>query len=306
VGGWSDDDLPELAGRVAVVTGGNAGLGFETARALAAHGAHVVLAARDPGRGAAAVDRIRAETGADRVERGLLDLADLASVRRFAAEVTARHERLDVLVNNAAAIILPRRQLTADGFEAHFGINHLGHFALTGLLLPALRRSAGAGRPARVVTVTSMMYRNARLDFDDLQGEDYRPARAYGRSKLANVLFGRELERRSGGAPRSLLAHPGYARTTPTGATLTDLATRLFAQPARAGAWPLLYAATRPELPGAAFVGPGHLFGMRGSPARATLAAVADDATAAARLWSESERLTGVRYAFTPAPKTGS
>jgi NAD(P)-dependent dehydrogenase (short-subunit alcohol dehydrogenase family) len=290
VGGWSDDDLPELAGRVAVVTGGNAGLGFETARALAAHGAHVVLAARDPGRGAAAVDRIRAETGADRVERGLLDLADLASVRRFAAEVTARHERLDVLVNNAAAIILPRRQLTADGFEAHFGINHLGHFALTGLLLPALRRSAGAGRPARVVTVTSMMYRNARLDFDDLQGEDYRPARAYGRSKLANVLF----------------AHPGYARTTPTGATLTDLATRLFAQPARAGAWPLLYAATRPELPGAAFVGPGHLFGMRGSPARATLAAVADDATAAARLWSESERLTGVRYAFTPAPKTGS
>jgi NAD(P)-dependent dehydrogenase (short-subunit alcohol dehydrogenase family) len=182
-GGWTDEDLPGLAGLVAVVTGGTAGIGFEVVRALAAHGAHVVLAARDEGRNAAAAEEIRGATGAgERVEPAVLDLGDLGSVRRFAAGVVERHGRVGLLVNNGGVMILPRREETADGFEAHFGINHLGHFALTGLLLPALRGG-------RVVTVTSMMYRSARLDFEDLRGQDYRPARAYGRSKLANVLF---------------------------------------------------------------------------------------------------------------------
>lgn len=291
VGGWTDEDLPDLAKRVAVVTGGTDGIGWQVVRALAAHGATVVLAGRDAGRNAAAAERVLAATG-KRVETGLLELGEVASVRRFAAEVTGRHERIHLLVNNGGVQILPRREATADGVEAHFGINHLGHFALTGLLLPALR---AAGRRATVVTVTSMMYRTAQLDED----EEYRPGRAYARSKLANVLFGRELSRRYGGAPRSLLAHPGWARTRPSGQALTDLGARLFAQPARAGAWPVLYAATRTELPNGAFVGPGRMFGMRGAPARTGYAPVADDWAAATRLWADAQRRTGVRY---PAP----
>jgi NAD(P)-dependent dehydrogenase (short-subunit alcohol dehydrogenase family) len=300
VAGWTDEDLPDLAGRVAVVTGGTDGVGFEVVRALAAHGAHVVLAGRDAGRNEAAAERVRAATGADdRVEPGVLELGEVGSVRAFAEGVTGRHERVDFLVNNGGVQILPRREVTADGAEAHFGVNHLGHFALTGLLLPALR---AGGRRATVVTVTSMMYRTATPEPEDPGDEDYRPGSAYARSKLANVLFARELARRYGGSPRSLLAHPGWARTRPSGQALTDLGTRLFAQPARAGAWPVLYAATRGDLPNGALVGPGHFFGMRGSPARATFAPVADDASAASRLWTDSERRTGVRY---PAPDPG-
>src|SRR3954464_7873739 len=248
--GWTAADMADQSGRIAVVTGANSGIGFHAARELAAHGAKVILAVRDTeGKGAGAAARMTGD-----VEVRKLDLADLASVRSFAAGVDGP---LDLLVNNAGVMAPPRRE-TADGFELQLGTNHLGHFALTGLLLARLL----AGDEPRVVTVSSGAHRMGRIDFDDPQSERrYRRWGAYGQSKLANLLFAFELQRRAGLALLSVAAHPGYAATNLQGRSL-GVFNRLLAQSAASGALPALYAATA-DVPPAAYVGPGGPQEMR-------------------------------------------
>lgn len=290
-GRWSHDSLPDLSGRTAVVTGANSGIGFVTAEALARAGARVVLAVRDVERGKAAAGRM---SGATEVRR--LDLADLASVREFAAGWDGP---LDLLINNAGVMMLPR-QRTRDGFEMQFGTNHLGHFALTNLLLPHVTD--------RVVTVASGAHRwpGAAIHFDDLDlANGYNPQRAYAQSKLANLLFTLELQRRlteAGSAVRAVAAHPGWAATNlqshagnPVTRLLMQLGNRLFAQSDRAGALPTLYAAVE-DVPGAAYVGPDGFAEMRGRPTLVGRTRAASDAGVARRLWDVSEELTGVRF----------
>jgi NAD(P)-dependent dehydrogenase (short-subunit alcohol dehydrogenase family) len=281
--------LPDLTGRAAVVTGGNSGLGLETARILAGRGARVVLAVRDTAKGEEAARGIEGETEVRR-----LDLADLASVREFA---DGWKGGLELLINNAGLMAIPESR-TKDGFETQFGVNHLGHFALTNLLL---RHVTG-----RVVTVSSGMHRGARrIDFDNpnLEGR-YTPYRAYNQSKLANLLFTLELQRRLDGVGSQVLAtaaHPGYAATNLQGRSENPLQDRLLrignkvvAQSAAAGALPTVYAATQ-DVPGAAFAGPTGLF-VNGAPGPASRSAAALDPEAARRLWTLSEELTGTSF----------
>lgn len=298
---WSGEDIPDQTGRLAVVTGSTGGLGLETARALVGAGAEVVVAARDPAKGAAAVGDLGPRA---RFER--LDLADLASVEDFAARLEREGRPLDLLVNNAGVMAPPDRVVTKEGFELQFGTNHLGPFALTGRLLPLLRRAAAA----RVVSVASVAARLGALDFGDLQSERrYSAWRAYGRSKLADLMFARELDRRSrsdGWGVRSVAAHPGWSRTdlmTPRpgmkGHWLfapSKLVEGLFSQSAAAGAAPILFAATAPDAKPGGYYGPQGAGEMKGpvGPAAAPRAAASE--ADAARLWEESERLTGVRY----------
>jgi NAD(P)-dependent dehydrogenase (short-subunit alcohol dehydrogenase family) len=285
VPGWTAQDIPDQAGRRVVVTGANSGIGFEAARELAAHGARVIVACRDLTKGAEAAARMTGD-----VELRRLDLADLASVREFAAGVDGP---LDLLVNNAGVMAPPRRT-TADGFELQIGTNHLGHFALTGLLLGNLL----AGDEPRVVTVSSGAHRIGRIDFDDLQSERrYFRWGAYGQSKLANLLFAFELQRRAGLSLLSVAAHPGYAATNLQGRSLAVF-NLLVAQSAAMGALPTLYAATA-DIPPAAYVGPGGPGELRGPPALVSASGAARDEAAAARLWEVSERLTGVAFDFT-------
>ena len=317
--GWTPVAIPDLSGLVALVTGANSGIGFHTAAGLAGHGARVILACRDPGRGEEALTRIRA--GGATAELRALDLADLGSVRRLADDMTAALPRLDVLVNNAGVMALPQR-VTADGFEMQFGTNHLGHFALTGLLLPLLlagsvpRRGPSSGPelttgPARVVTVSSTMHRTGRIAKDDLMGERrYSPWRAYSQSKLANLLFFRELQRRAddaGAHLASLAAHPGYAATNLQSAgprmsgnalmgRLMALGNTVFGQSAEHGAWPSLRAATDPLARGGEYFGPSGFAEQRGKPRRVGMTAAAMDPETAAWLWQRSVELTGVDY----------
>jgi NAD(P)-dependent dehydrogenase (short-subunit alcohol dehydrogenase family) len=302
--GWTVRDIPDLKGRTMVVTGASGGLGYVTSRELARRGARVVLACRDQQRGQAALERLLGEVPEARVELRLLDLADLASVRAFAAEWHGR--RLDVLVNNAGLMAVPRAR-TADGFEAQFGVNHLGHFALTGLLLGSLLSTPDA----RVVTVSSLLHLLANIDLRDLNAERrYRRWVAYARSKTANLLFTHELARRLRG--RDVVAcavHPGYAHTDLAlrGARLAGrrrqesavrLAGRLLAAPPEVGATPLLFAATAPGVRPDSFTGPSVL-GVRtwrGGPGGPWRAPWTRDDAMGERLWSASEDLTGVRY----------
>jgi len=295
--GWSESDIPRIDGRLAIVTGANSGLGFETARVLASRGAEVVLACRNEERGRTAQGRI---PGAS---LRLLDLADLASVQRFADETLAEGRPLDLLVNNAGVMALPFGR-TKDGFETQLGVNHLGHYALTGRLLPLLLEAPRG----RVVTVSSLVHVPGRMRWDDLsfQRGGYHPWVAYAQSKLANLLFTFELERRlreAGTNAIALAAHPGYAATNlQLGATERSFegVWRLFnsrvAQSAADGALPTLYAATAPEAEGGALYGPGGPFEMRGSPKRVSGRGRANSRTDAERLWEASERLTGVRF----------
>ncbi|HWF35119.1 MAG TPA: oxidoreductase [Solirubrobacteraceae bacterium] len=303
--GWTAQDIPDQTGRLAVVTGANSGLGLVTARELARAGAEVIIACRDTGKGERALATIRAAVPGAHAEVQQLDLADLSSVKAFAARLGETHERIDLLINNAGVMALPRRT-TVDGFESQLATNHLGHFALTGLLLGPL---LAAPHP-RVVTLSSMVHRIGRINFADLQGERrYHRWIAYGQSKLANLLFAFELQRRAGGAGtnlQSLAAHPGYAATNLQSAGPEvaaerwgmALANRVIAQSADMGALPTLYAATVPDLPGGTFVGPGGPGEMRGAPRPVTAKARAYDTEAARRLWDVSEELTGVRYEF--------
>jgi NAD(P)-dependent dehydrogenase (short-subunit alcohol dehydrogenase family) len=287
---WTADDISAQDGRTFVITGANSGIGLEAARALGAAGAHVVVACRDTSKGEHAVGDLVGDFDVRR-----LDLADLASVRAFAAELD---RDVDVLIDNAGVMAVPRAK-TADGFELQLGTNHLGHFALAGLLLPRIRD--------RVVTIASQAHRTGRINFGDLQSErHYQRWIAYGQSKLANLLFMMELQRRldAAGSPlRSVAAHPGYSATNLQSHTqsiqdqLMGIANRLIAQSAAMGALPTLYAATV-DLPGAAYVGPDGLFEQRGHPKLVDMSGAAKDADTARRLWEVSEELTGVRYDF--------
>jgi NAD(P)-dependent dehydrogenase (short-subunit alcohol dehydrogenase family) len=300
---WTAADIPDLSGRRAVVTGANSGLGLQIACQLARHGARVVLACRDVKKGEEASQRIR-DGGDAAVEVARLDLADLASIHDFAEN--RRGAGLDLLVNNAGVMALPRRT-TKDGFEMQLGTNHLGHFALTGLLLPGLLERPGA----RVVTMSSGAHSFGHIRFDNLQGErHYQRWLAYGQSKLANLLFAFELSRRSALSDldlTSVAAHPGYAATnlqtqgarmenSRVKAKLAELGNSLFAQSGAQGALPALYAATMPDVIGGEYFGPDGRGGLRGHPTRAHTTKAARDPELAARLWAVSEELTGVSY----------
>jgi NAD(P)-dependent dehydrogenase (short-subunit alcohol dehydrogenase family) len=295
---WTSDDVPGQQGRLAVVTGANTGLGFETARVLAARGASVVLAVRDAEKGKRAAARIAGTAPGANVTVQPLDLASLDSIRAAAGELRARHPRIDLLINNAGVMLTPR-QTTRDGFELQLGTNHLGHFALTGLLLEQMLPVPGS----RVVTVSSIAHRvQARINFDDLQGErSYSRVGAYSQSKLANLMFTYELQRRlsGGGTTIAVAAHPGLASTELaryTPAIIASFYLRVMTQPAAMGALPVLRAATDPGVHGGQYYGPGGLFGARGYPKLAKSSRQSRDTAIQRRLWTVSEQLTGVTF----------
>ncbi|MEU4276007.1 oxidoreductase [Streptomyces tanashiensis] len=298
---WTADLIPDQTGRVFVVTGANSGLGLATTRALARRGGRVILAVRDEEKGRRAVEAL--DVDARLLDVRPLDLADLASVRAFADRMRAEHPHLDVLVNNAG-VMAPPRTLSPQGHELQFATNHLGHFALTGLLLDLL----AAGTDPRVVTVSSINHRQGGLRFDDLSGErGYAPMAFYNQSKFANAVFGQELHRRltaAAGPVRSVLAHPGYTATSLQMKDTSGLAKLFFgrignpllAQRPERGALPQLYAATDPSVEGGEFIGPDGMGELRGAPTRVRLSDAAGDPGTGRRLWEESERLTGVRF----------
>jgi len=290
--------MPDLTGRTALVTGANSGLGLHTSLELARRGARVLMACRSPERGEQALARVRAATAGATAELVALDLAALSSISAAAEDVASRTDRLDLLVANAGIMAVPR-SLTADGFESQLGTNHLGHFALTGRLLPQLL----AAPAPRVVVVSSAAHRSGRLRLDDLMSErSYTRWGAYGQSKLANLLFAGELSRRAQGRLLVAAAHPGYAATnlqsgqqSPLLEGAMKVGNLLIAQSDAQGAWPSLYAATMPDVQPDDYFGPG-LFELRGSPKRVGRSADAQDQAAAHLLWEQSERLTGVSY----------
>jgi NAD(P)-dependent dehydrogenase (short-subunit alcohol dehydrogenase family) len=301
--GWTAGDIPDQSGRTAVVTGANSGIGLVTARELAYRGARVILACRSETRGRAAEAAINEQVPSARVEFRPLDLGDLSSVREFAAGFP--YERLDLLINNAGVMALPYGT-TADGFETQFGVNHLGHFALTGLLLPRLIETPGA----RVVSVSSGMHLMANIDLDDLNSDrSYSRWIAYSRSKSANLLFVHELARRfaaAGSDTVAAAAQPGYAKTNLQTAgvrmegrerteRVVEVASRIIGQSAEAGALPTLYAATEPGVQPDSFTGP-RIQNWRGSPTRSWRAKWTLNDTAGELLWAASEKLTKVRY----------
>ncbi len=302
---WTASEIPSQKDRLAVVTG-TGGLGFEDALELARAGGEVIIAGRNPQKGAAAVERIRGEvpTAALRFER--LDLASLKSVEDFAGRMKQRHERLDILINNAGVMVPPQRQETEDGFELQLGTNYLGHFALTAHLLPLLQK----GRDARVVTLSSVAARTGQINFADLQSSAaYNPGRAYAQSKIACLMFARELQRRSELGQwgiASIGAHPGVSRTdllhnapgrmSPMGLT-RSLLWFLF-QPVAQGALPTLYAATDPQAQPGGYYGPDRLWETRGFPTAAKVPPQALDQTVSERLWQVSEQLAGVTMAL--------
>jgi NAD(P)-dependent dehydrogenase (short-subunit alcohol dehydrogenase family) len=300
--GWDAERIPDQTGRVAVVTGANSGLGLVVARELARRGALVVLACRNMDKGRAALAEVRAAATGPEPELEGLDLADLSSVRSFAERFKAGHDGLDLLINNAGVMASPRRH-TADGFELHLGTNHLGHFALTNLLLPLME-----GREdARVVTESSNAHKTVRrIAFDNLNGDrHYFRWNAYGQSKLANLMFALELDRRlraQGSTVKSLAAHPGYSSTNlqSAAAPLVDrmimkVTNAAVGQSAEMGALPTLYAATEPGLEGGTYVGPDGIAEQRGYPRVVSPNRVARDEQAAGRLWEVSEELTAAR-----------
>ncbi len=298
---WTTAQIPNLAGKRAIVTGANIGLGFQTARELARAGAQVVLACRSVERGSAAAARIQAEQPGAQVHAALLDLSTLQSVRIFAEEVVASGS-LDILVNNAGIMAVPLRQTTVDGFEMQLGTNYLGHFALTGLLLPALL----AAPAPRVVSLSSNAHKRGQMHFDDLQMEhNYTPFGAYSQTKLAMLLYAFELQRRSTthNSPLvSVAAHPGLSSTAIVRelkggiAFITNLAFRFVGQDEAQGALPQLYAAVAPDVTPGGYYGPGGWQEFKGDPAPAKLAPQAKDLAAQSRLWTISEELTGVIY----------
>lgn len=300
---WTTSDIPDQTGRTAVVTGAG-GLGYEDALALAGAGASVIVASRNPDKGAEAVSRIRAEVPGADVRFEALDLASLNSVATFAERLAGQMDGLDLLINNAGVMDPPVRRETEDGFELQLGTNHLGHFALTGRLLPLLQK----GRDARVVTLSSIAARQGAIDFDDLNGEaDYQSRRLYAQSKLACLMFALELQRRveaNGWNFASLGAHPGVSRTdllhnapgkNSTVGRARSLLWFLF-QPVPQGALPTLFAATAPEAKPGGYYGPDGPVELRGYPTEAAIPTRALDREACARLWTVSEDLTGVRF----------
>ena len=302
---WSTADIPPMTGKTAVITGATGGLGYETALALAGAGATVVLTGRNDAKGRGALEEIRIQVPNARISYEELDLAKLASVADFAARFGAAHTSLDLLVNNAGVMALPKRQETADGFEMQLGTNYLGHYALTARLLPLLRR----GSQPRVVNLSSLAHRSGAINFDDLQSRrSYSPWKAYCQSKLAMLIFAFELQRRSDAAGWGLMsnaAHPGYARTDlipngPGGRGLMWQVSKslqpLISHSAAAGALPTLFAATSPQAKPAGYYGPNWFYELKGPPMPAKVMPQARDAAVAARLWDVSAALTGVSF----------
>jgi NAD(P)-dependent dehydrogenase (short-subunit alcohol dehydrogenase family) len=301
---WTVGEIPSQSGKLAIVTGATGGLGYETALALAMAGAEVLVTGRNAEKGRVAIERIKRAEPSAKVRFEMLDLTSLASVRAFATKMIARGEPLDLLINNAGVMDLPARRLTEDGFEMQFGTNHLSHFALTGLLLPLLRRAE-----ARVVNVSSLAHRGGKIDFDNLQAErKYKSWPAYQQSKLANLLFTFELQRRSdafGWGVMSNAAHPGYARTDliPNGpgtggvkGVLTKILGSFMSHSAAEGALPTLFAATSPAAAPAGYYGPNGFYELKGPVAPAKVFPQAKDEVVARKLWAVSEQLTGVTW----------
>lgn len=298
---WDETLIPDQSGKTIVITGASSGLGLSTAMALAAKGAEVIIAVRNIQKGNAAADQIRRRHANANVKIMKLDLGDLNGIRAFAAAYREQYSNLSVLINNAG-VMMPPYQKTKDGFELQFGTNHLGHFALTGFLLPLLLRTP----KSRVVTIGSLAARSGRIDFDNLDGsKGYRGFTFYRQSKLANVLFARELQRRlfqAGAETVSIACHPGIAATNITSRgsgnssnrLLTFLMNRLF-QSAEMGALPSLYAATYPSLNGGEYIGPDGKGAKKGYPSLDPSIDLIDDPNIAERLWEVSERLTGIR-----------
>jgi NAD(P)-dependent dehydrogenase (short-subunit alcohol dehydrogenase family) len=296
---WTDADVPDQSGRVAIVTGSNSGLGFDTARVLAERGATVVIAARDPEKGAAAAARILQSTPAADISVQSLDLSSMDAVRAAAAEMKAAHPRIDLLVNNAGVMYVSPRQPTTDGFEMQFGTNHLGHFALTGLLLENMLDVAGS----RVVTVSSVGHRMfASIHFEDLQWtRSYNRFAAYGQSKLANLMFTYDLQRRlaaKGAHTVANAAHPGFSNTELQRhlPTFVRPAIALISQNPAMGALPTLRAATDPAVTGGLYFGPDGLGEFAGNPKVVASSKQSHDESIQQRLWSVSEELTGVTF----------
>jgi NAD(P)-dependent dehydrogenase (short-subunit alcohol dehydrogenase family) len=303
MGGWTNDDIPDQTGRTILITGANSGLGVRSAEALAARGAHVVMACRNSAKAESARLGVAAVATGPAPTVVSLDLSDLASVRSAAAEIDGSVPHLDVLMNNAGVMAVPDRTETAEGFELQFGTNHLGHFALTGLLLPALSRSSAP----RVVTTSSNGHKAGRMDFDDINGEKrYAKWRAYFQSKLANLLFMYELDRRAVAAGSPLVsvgAHPGYANTHLTDRSgarvwgaMVAIGNRILAQSDARGALPQLYAATMPGVQGGDYYGPNGFREFRGTPTLVPSTPAARDEPSATTLWTLSERLTTTTY----------
>lgn len=300
---WTVNDIVSQAGKLALITGATGGLGFEIARGLARAGATVILTGRNAQKGAAALERILAELPQARVSYESLDLSRLANVERFVAEFATRHDHLDILVNNAAVMAPPGRQTSPDGFELQFGTNYLSHFALTARLLPLL----AAAPAARVVPLSSIAARQGKIDFGNLQSEQYRPMVAYSQTKLACLMFAFELQRRSdanGWGITSIAAHPGVARTeliaNGIGAdSLEGFARRvlpfMFA-PVPQAALPTLFAATAPNAKVGGYYGPDGLMEIRGNVGEASPPSQSLDAAVARRLWDVSEKLSGVAF----------
>jgi NAD(P)-dependent dehydrogenase (short-subunit alcohol dehydrogenase family) len=307
---WTPAAIAPQRGKLAYVTGANSGIGYHTALELARAGCAVILACRDRAKAAAARTRILAAVPSAEIDTADLDLASLASVRKAANALLASGRSLDLLINNAGIMALPERRVSPDGFELQLATNHLGHFALTGLLLPALLRGVSANEPARIVTVSSIAHRGATMDFSDLQWErGYQPWPAYRRTKLANLLFGFELQRRlerEHAAAISVVAHPGVSNTNLFAAgpgsgsgmvaKMTPFFVALVAQSDAQGAWPTLYAAAAPQVQAGHFYGPDGFRQMRGYPIEVRAEDQAYDEALARRLWEVSEELTGVRY----------
>ena len=314
---WTADDMPDQTGRTVLVTGASSGLGLSSAEGLAAKGATVLLGCRNPARAEAARAKVAAAATGPAPEVIALDLADLASIQAAAADVAGRAGHLDAVLNNAGIMGVPLAR-TPDGFESQFGTNHLGHYALTGRLLPLLLAAPDGGR---VVTTSSNLHKRGRNEWDDPNYENHKYARwgAYSQSKLANVLFTRELGRRAAEAGTKLTAvaaHPGYAATHLQGASTAGypfgirqvvtaamtIGNRVAAQPAAAGARPQLYAATMPDVGSGDYFGPDGFGESRGYPTRVGMSAAARDDAAAAQLWALSEKLTGVVYDWEAPP----
>jgi NAD(P)-dependent dehydrogenase (short-subunit alcohol dehydrogenase family) len=301
---WRPRQIPPQQGRLAIVTGANSGIGYQTARYLARAGASVILACRNAEKGEAARARIALNQPGANVQMRILDVADLDSVRRFAAEFLNENRPLDLLINNAGVMAVPDRRMTPQNFEMQFATNHLGHFALTGLLLPALLRQPGS----RVVTVSSIAHKGGKLNFDDLNAErSYDPRKAYQQSKLANLVFGLELDRRlraRNANTMSVIAHPGVAVTNIVSngmgrglrGLVVGMVFPLIGQSEDRGSWPLLYAATSPAVHGGGYYGPDGIAEIRGTPVEVKPKPHALDPEAGRRLWEVSEKLTGVRY----------
>ncbi|MFB6769582.1 oxidoreductase [Streptomyces sp. NPDC056337] len=297
---WTPNDIPDQTGRTALITGGNSGIGLETARELARHGARVILAGRSRTKLDQAADAVRAATPGARTDTLLLDLSDLSSVRDAAIRI-AETETVDLLFNNAGVMNLPERRTTHDGLEMTVGTNHLGHFAFDAQVWPAVRRSSAP----RVITVSAIAARWPTGRLDDLMSErSYRPMGAYAKSKRANVVYTLELARRTASGPvEALVVHPGSAMTGlqqhgngPLSRVLTPIAARLLMGSAEGAAWPSLYAATSPHIPSGRFVGPAGRDQTSGTPKPARLPTGADDPEEGRRLWAASEQLTGVPF----------